>query len=137
VLAKPIREARNDRPCDQSDCGSSRQHGADLRGTKAALMEKRWQERGCDPEGCEHRAVKKQKAIKRPKPCSDLGERVSRWKTHARPTLLVGRHNGAGNFVRSADFANVMRLACGVSTAPLREHVMAAIRRHSADPAYG
>jgi hypothetical protein len=137
VLAKPIREARNDRPCDQSDCGSSRQHGADLRGTKAALMEKRWQERGCDPEGCEHRAVKKQKAIKRPKPCSDLGERMSRLRTHAQPTPFVNRHSGAGDLLYSAQFENVIRLVVDISTAPLRELVRAAIRRHSAAPAYG
>jgi hypothetical protein len=59
VLAKPIRKARNDRPSDQSDGGSRRQHRANFRRPKPALMEKRGQKRGRDTEGREHRAVEK------------------------------------------------------------------------------
>ena len=59
MLAEPIGEARNDRPGDQSDGGSGRQNYADLRGPEPALMKKRRQEWGRDPEGRKQRAVKK------------------------------------------------------------------------------
>jgi hypothetical protein len=59
VRAEPICQARNDRPGDQSDSCPRGQHRADLRGAKPALMQKRGQEWGCDPERCEHRAVEK------------------------------------------------------------------------------
>src|SRR6202044_4184519 len=59
VLAKPICESRNDRAGHQPDSGSCRQHRADLRGAKPALMKKRGQEWGGDTEGREHRAVEK------------------------------------------------------------------------------
>ena len=73
VLAEPICEARNDRPGDQSDGGSRRQHRADLRRPEPALMKKRGQEWGRDPERREHRAVENQKAIERPKRYSGFG----------------------------------------------------------------
>jgi hypothetical protein len=59
VLAESIREARNDRPCDQSDCGSSRQHRTNFRRPKPTLMEQRGQEWGRDPEGGEQGAIEK------------------------------------------------------------------------------
>ena len=67
MLAEPISEARNDRPSDQSDGGSRREHRSDLGGPEPALMKKRGQEWGRDPEGREHRGVKNQKAIERSK----------------------------------------------------------------------
>jgi hypothetical protein len=59
VLAEPIGESRNNRPGDQSDSGSRRQHRADLGGAKPALMKKRGQEWGRDPERRKHCAVEK------------------------------------------------------------------------------
>ena len=59
MLAEPICEARNDWPGDQSDGGSRREHRADLRRAEPALMKKRGQEGGRDPEGREQRAVEK------------------------------------------------------------------------------
>ena len=55
--AEAISEATNDRPGNQSDGGSRRQHRADLRRPETALMKKRGQERRRDPEGREHRAI--------------------------------------------------------------------------------
>jgi hypothetical protein len=77
VLAKPIRKARNDRAGDQSDGGSRRQHRTDLRRPEAPLMKKRRQEWGRNPEGREHRAVEKQKAIEQAKLFLGFGERSS------------------------------------------------------------
>jgi hypothetical protein len=59
VLSKPIRKARNDWPSKQSDGGSRCQHGANFRRPQPALMEKRWQERGRNPEGRERRSIEK------------------------------------------------------------------------------
>jgi hypothetical protein len=73
MLAEPICEARNDRPGDQSDGGSRREHRADLRRPEPALMKKRGQKWGRDPERREHRAVENQKAIERPKRYSGFG----------------------------------------------------------------
>ena len=73
MLAEPISEARNGRPGDQSDGGSRREHRADFRGPKTALVKERGQERGRDPKGREHRDVENQKAIERPKRYSSFG----------------------------------------------------------------
>ena len=73
MLAEPIRKARNDRAGDQSDSGSRRQHRANFRRPKPALMEKRRQKWGRDPERREHCAIENQEAIERPKLYSSLG----------------------------------------------------------------
>jgi hypothetical protein len=73
VLAESIGEVRNDRTGDQSDGGSRRQHRADLRRPEPALMEKRRQEWGRDPERREHRPVENQKTIERSKRYSGFG----------------------------------------------------------------
>ena len=59
VRAKPICEARNGRPGDQSNCRSRGQHRTDLRRPEPTLMKKRRQEWGRGPERREHRAVEK------------------------------------------------------------------------------
>jgi hypothetical protein len=73
MFAKPISGARNDRPDDQSDSGSCRQHRADLRRPEPALMKKREEERERNTKCGEQCAVEKQKAIERPKPYSGFG----------------------------------------------------------------